>query len=480
MKKHKKASKWAVSTWTAALTILGVCYTPDELRAAPPSSTALGNGGEIFAVHTGSSNELLPDQPGADRAIAVLDVTRPGEETVRLAIPPTLGAAVESSAGLIYSRETGALNIVWQSEIAGESSVLVYRFDDSGFAESVDEVYYDPSGAHPMMELTHDEFHVEIDDTTELRAERQILHLVWPQDEGGQSTLGYTPVILMNGAYIGTQDTLSLPHLDADANESGDGSMAPILRVKVRDDDHDRLTLIFGSSQSGRVTAYNLEIVSMDVSHLGEIVRDFVRDEGFDPGEVASFIDGLGVRIISVGRTLRSRTLLTPTVLDFIAAGSQQWVQDHSAEYDVGDVEAFAFDLQQTTLALATGLLTPAPAAAAPKSVRAESVGSKFSGLVIDGGDLPGDDPSSAPTHFLELRFAVELPVPDSAGSTIELMTSEDGERFLAAWLDPEAPDVVRYVESQPDGTWSEPLMLELGSVGTIEDTRTLLQLRLR
>lgn len=455
--------------------------------ANPLRISALGNNSEVYTVHVGTLGEFFPEQSqgASDPSVVVLDIHRPEQASERHMVPATAGDEIETDVRLLYSKETGFLNVVWQSQAAGEAGagearVFLAHFDGSDWS-AVDEIYF--GTARPTIVATTDDFHVEVEDgTSSFHADRQILHLVWSQESGAQFELAYSPVILLNGVYIGTQEVLFLPHLDPDPNQAGDTPFSTV-QVSVKDNDElDRVTLTFASSASQRVTTYDIEIVRLEFVHFGDLVRELILgSEDFDPREISNFAEKLGVQLINIGhrRTLRSRSFLTPSVVDFVASGVTQYVLDHGTDYSVDDLELLANDLKNEVLTLTSSLYSP-PAVAATAQQPKRSVTAATSTVTLDAGDMIGDGSIAMPSHVLELRFAREMPLPPAANESSEmgLFTSDDGKRFLVAWLDDE--QVLRYVESTYDGDWSSPHVLQLNDNLTRDQALSLLEQRIR
>lgn len=471
---------------TTLLTILGLSTMPTWVSAAPLVSTALGNGGEIYEVRAGTYGELFPEDTNgtADRSVLALDVTLPGEATRRLVVPPTVGSETELSPKLLYSKESGAVNVVWTSLAGGEVSVHLTRFDGSDWSAGTDEIYFNPDGVVPLMALTEDELHLDLEGGASVDAERQVLHLVWPRVVDGQSMLAYVPAIVLNGDFLGVGETFDLPHLNPASDGPGHPEMAPTFFVSVADEDLDRVTLTFGSSESRRVTSYDVEVVPMEIVHFAELIREHILDsEDFDPTDVVGYADTLGTYLIDIGnrRNLRSRVLLTPSVLNYVASGTARWIRDNGATYDAGQLAELAADAGSEALRLATSLFssgTPVGESSGVKSLRTSD--SDTSALVIDVSGLLDGSESPIPSNLLELSFAVEVALPDSQGSEITLFTSDDGRKFLASWLDPGDPSVLWYVESGFGGSWQPYRKLQLGESLSLEQAHALLQQRIR
>lgn len=460
---------------------LGVFLIPLLASAAPLERSVLANDGTVYEVHSGLHVDLFPalDPAGAnaEESVLVLDITRPGETVERTIVPPTSGEEFEFSPGLLYSKETGQLNVVWESHQADEVSVLLARFDGVEWA-SIDEIFFDSAGHRPTIAVTTDAFHVDIEDGPSIDAERQILHLIWSQSEATEYQLGYSPVILLNGTYIGSQETLSLPHLNPDANQEGDATLPEMFQITVNDSDFDQVSLSFASSATRLATTYRIDITPMEVVHLGDLIRDFVLEgEGFNPQNIAAFADQLGITIIDTGRRrqFRSRSVLSSSVLDYVASGASRFVREHGVSYGDDQLATLADDVKQEILQLSSSLYFPASATTSQAKSKSSN-----SFLVINVSDALGDEASPARSHVLELRSAFEVALPDSGGNEMKLLTSDSGQDFLAAWPDAENVDLLWYVESKPDGTWSEAQALLLSDSLTLKQAHSLLAQRLR
>lgn len=275
-----------------ALLVTGLLLAfPSWGAAEDLSASVLGNSGEVYSVQAGSYGELFPggDEVEAGRPILVLDVLRPGGETERMIVPTTLGHEAESTPRLLYSKQGGRLNVLWASRIENEASLFLTRFDGDGWS-AVEELYFNPQGVVPKPALTTDALHLETADGEALDLERQTLHLVWPQVEEGDLTVGYMPIIFLNGRFIGWKEPFTFRHLDADANAVVTSLLPDILRVRAHAD-RDSVSLTFGSTASGRVTTLEIGLAPMELVYLGDTIHDLVMEMGFDPDDLASFAD---------------------------------------------------------------------------------------------------------------------------------------------------------------------------------------------
>src|SRR3954465_11076739 len=101
-----------------ALILAGTLALASSALAADRQA-ALGDSGEVYLVRTGSYGELFPGGTGADakNPVLALDIVRPGQAAQRLLVPGTDGADVESSPFELYESSSGALFLVWQSQI---------------------------------------------------------------------------------------------------------------------------------------------------------------------------------------------------------------------------------------------------------------------------------------------------------------------------------------------------------------------------
>ncbi len=458
-----------IMKWNKNRFLLGllIAALPSWASASPLARSALDTSGTAYLVQAGTYGDLIPEGDGAEAGgeLLVLDVFRPGQESERLIVPTTLGPEVESSPVLLYSREGDALDVLWQSRLDDEVAVHLTRFDGTAFSP-VEEVYFSPDGVVPKVAVTHDALHLEIGDDV-VRAERHIVHLFWMQEVDGVGLAHYTPVLFLDGAFSGWKEVFSFPHLNTDPNQVAHARLPELLHVATNGD-RDSVRLTFGSSASGKLTTYELEYLPMDVVYLSDLIRELALDADFDPGDISGFSGNMGAELIGVGLRARSRTHLTPEVLDFVATGLSERILETGADYGASDAEALAEDLRQHTLERLSGLFAPA-------AVAAKSSGSL---IEIDAGGLLGDEPGPAPNHILDLRVALERPVPEAGGRKLTVYTSDDGLELLAFWKD---RGVLWYVESRLDeDTWSEPRPLRLGEGLSLADARELLRQRIR
>jgi hypothetical protein len=444
------------------------------------SVSVLGNLGEVYSVQAGTYGELFPDgqAAGAEHPILVLDVLRPGSDTERQIVPTTFGLEVESAPRLLYSKLGERLNVVWASRIETETSIFLARFDRDGWS-AVEELYFHPGGVVPRPALTTDALHLETGDGEALDLERQTLHLVWPRVEEGEFTVGYMPILFLNGSFIGWKEPFTFRHLDGDANAAATAQLPDTLRVRPHAE-RDSVSLTFGSTAGGRVTTLEVGLVPMEMVYLSDEIHDLVLQLGFDPEDLASFADQLGVTIVGVGARGRGRSRLTLSLVDYVAAGVRNRVLDTGGSYAADQADLLADDLRAYALELTQSLFSPAVAGARTAKSRPTRDDSKSSSILeIDVSGVFEDDDSAPTSHVLELRSAVEWPLPDSGGAELTLFTSDDGVNLVAAWQDAAARKLW-YVESNLDFTWSEPQALDLGERLTLEQAHELLQKRVR
>lgn len=468
---------------TKTIVGLTLLILPSWLAAEALPDSVLGNAGEVLTVKAGTYGELFPggDELEAERPIVTLDILRPGESGERLIVPATLGWEVESSPALLFSKKRDVLNVLWTARLEKQVSLFLARLEDHEWSP-VAEIYSNADGVLPTVATTRDVFYYETGDQRVIDVERETLHLVWSQQGNGQSSVAYSPVLLINGALIDWKETFTFSHLDPDANEVVAGRLPAMMRVRASAAE-ESIAITFGSSDSGRITTLELELVPMEIVFLSDLVGELILESEFDPQNVNSFADTMGAELIGVGSRGRGRgrSHLTFSMFDFVATGIHNRIVETGADYSADEVDLLAADLRRYTMELTQSLLSPAVTAEPQARSRLLGSESKATPILEINVDEPVDEGQApAPmSHILELRSAVEWAIPDSQGARITVLASDDGLDLVAGWLDADGKKVW-YVESKPDLTWSEPKTLTLGEHLTLEKAAALLQARVR
>jgi len=451
-----------------SIAILALAALAPPALAETPSF--LGNQGEIYRVETGELGELFadPEHPSAHRPILALDVVGAEGQRELLAVPGTEGPGSDRLLVALYEKSTGLLEILHEvRDGKGRSSIALVNFDGETFSESWEIT----SAIHPLGEtrvaITHDSYELELADGDSIVASRRVIHVVQLEGRGEEAEVFYTPVILVEGSYIGWTETFSLTELAADA-ETTLKSEPPEELFETLDlattDNGRKVMVSFASSLDGSLSILEIGILPVELVHLSDEIRDHIVDltaDGIDPAEVSSLADDARNQIINVGYQMN----FNPDVIDYLASDTEAWIQESAESYG-DDLDALAQDLRDRTLDLVAALF------AVDLSYAEGEDGLPI--LEIDLGNLGDASPAS---QVLELRRPLHRTIPEIGLGELELHTSPDGRELAVSWYDAES-GALSYVESTADG-WTEPRTLELGDDLSRGEARTLLERRL-
>ena len=353
--------------------------------------------------------------------------------------------------------------MVWQSRLGKDLGLYTVNLDRGEWSD-IDEIYFSDTAARPRYVLTQDSFATVSETGGAQLVERHVLHVFRPRADA-LDAVEYTPIIFLNGRFVGSYEAFLFHHLNANANEPSAAALPEFLQVTANDS-QNVVSLVFGSAASGRLTTYQIGSLSLAYSNLGAEVESFVLTAGLDLDDLLSFAGQVGGHIIGIGRHSR----LSPAVLDYVAGQVEEWIVGSGAGL-AGQPDVLAAELRGLVLELSTSLVFGTGGTAATKS---------GSVLEIDLGHLGGDEPGPALIYAMDLRLATELPVPETGGKELSLYTSESGSSFVAYWTDQH--QTLWFVESRlgEDESWSPPKSILLGDQLSLEQARPLLRQRIQ
>jgi len=435
--------------------------------SAQLASKILGNDGVVFEVRTGAYGTLFPEV-GADVAAPVLalDVHGPNGST-RLLVPTTDDPAAEVLPRVFFDKRSGLLDLLWLTHTpAGASEIRGVRFDGNGWSDP-DTLYHHDAGVVPRVAITHGSYQVELPDGSASSADRVVLHLFWRDlGDDGAVTVFYSPVVFVQGVYIGWRDAVSLDDL-AGAGTGSEASLpealADVLTVQISDD-HKAVNVVFGSARIGDLRSLQIGIPPLELSLLGAAVRDVILASPFAAGDLSFYAGGMGAMIIHTGL----RMGLDPAIVEYVAAAVTAQIAASGGDEATLDPYALAGDMQAFADALTASLFgttLPAPAdGSAPE---------------LDVRGLVEDSASQATARMIELRAIADRGAPPTTlGADVQVLASDDGRDVLLRWLDAGGRGLW-YVESI-GGSWSEPRLLATGPELSLDEARELLLQRIR
>jgi hypothetical protein len=449
---------------TASLLALAVAAPASASRPLPTS--ALGGQGEVYRALTGSYETLFPGgalAPAGTRVLA-LDVIGP-EKVDRWVVPGTEGAEVETSAAVVFESRSQTLYVVWTTNFnLVNSRISVIGFHGGSWGEPI-EIVGDPFSlkSSPRIAVTRDTMVSTDSDGGPVTLDRTILHALWWEEGGLGERILYSPLVLVDGEFVGDKPLLALHSLDDAYPAEPSAAVTRELALAPALDEGDgpsRLLASFALPRSGRLTVVELEPVPLELARLADSARAHVVEVGARAcaGDTTVKIgDSARAHIVEVGRNdfhssvIRHVAASAAEALTSIELGQAcVSLEEHAAGAE-GLVIENAMD------ALRNGLLKKASPARAH--------------IVEVGRSVP-----QGTVHKIRVLQTADRPAPPSGAGETYVFASPDGRRSLVAWR---APLGVAFVESRGESSWSEPVLLRTDEQLDAEEAIALLRRRI-
>lgn len=451
------------------LQALGLAAAATALAAPAPADTprdaALGMTGEVYLAQSGPYAELFPEgtPPGdPDDPVLAVDVLVPGQPSERLLVPETEGAQSEGQPSLVFEDATESLFVVWESKEGPALSRINLVWLHGGTWSPVIEVSGDisPLKGPPQVALTRDAFEVEADGEISTH-ERTVIHVAWWEQapSAAEEEIYYTPIVLEDGAYLGSNPVYNLSELDPQpAPLAPAGLPSDLCRAPAVGFGRDARSVVvgFANPRSERFVSFEMQLVPGEISVLGRQLADFIlaHSELYTPADLSNLADRARAHFVDIGYRLH------PALAAYLAAK----IWDFILDFGPGD---------------------PGGASALADRARAHfvDIGARISGDggLAGGGAAAVDEilnlspgTGAAMDHALRLRLVASWSAPATGSGDTWIFLSEDGSNALVSWE--EAGDRL-YRETTGTG-WTEIHRLVLD--GSLDLTRAEQILRQR
>lgn len=458
-----------VKKLTFACTLAGGLLAASAFGAE--HSAALGSDGEVYMAKAGAYRDFFPkgNEAAAQEPVLVLEVQHPGEAPQRVLVPYTKDSDIESAPSVLFEEGSDTVYLVWAvRRVNSWNSTLMLASYADGKWSRLTYVTGNrfATKSSPQLTVTRDNFSVTGVDGQSVSRSRTILHLTWVEEAGAEDYhVLYSPVILVDGQYIGTNPIYSLSEL-ASSTLSGSPYAPPqslVLSPTVHSG-RDKRTIVvaFASAAERRITTLEIDSLPEELSSLGETAR---------------------ANIIEIGRTNYSAD--RPAFAEKIR---QTLVTNGGAFH--ADVIRYIADQVYEQILNDRGQ-TPGDLRSLGETARANiiEIGASFSGRGLrDRGDSSRakiqqvdpleEDPQGVPPHLIQLRVVSSRPMPQVGPDGLQLFLSESGEEVLFGWLGKDK-DRVYYRMSQDDG-WTTPREIKLSDSVTLEKAYQILEQRVR
>lgn len=436
-------------TWIRSLVIAGA-----GLLALPAfairQEAVLGNDGELYLVKTGTYGALFPAGHEADpgNSVLALEISRHGEAPQRVLVPDTSDKAFESSPAVFFETDSSTVFLVWESRLSStQFSVRLASFDGKNWVPTIEinnSTKSSPQIAATLQLATTRDSHKEKDaDGEPVVRHRTILHLTWSEESAGGLEAFYTPVILVDGTFIGSNPILTLNSFDRSDDQPASPVASELVRSPMVQAGDDRRTVVvsFTSAVTGRLIALEVDVLPTQIRRLADKARAYIIDLGAEQKPDV------------------------PTV----AAKARDFILSSSGEFQPEVARSLADLLYAHILAQdsSPGPVNELKPIADDARAYIIDLGAKFSsGRVLKSSparllqivEKPADDEENPPAHLLQVRTASSRPAPAIGGGIVRVFVSDTGTSLLVSWA---GKDRVYYRDSLGNG-WSDVRELKL------------------
>jgi hypothetical protein len=434
---------------------------PVATRAAVPAS-ALGANGEVYRAVTGTYGDLFPGGQEARHGAPVLALDVIGaNEVQRWIAPGTASDDIETSVAVVFERASETLYLVWSTNFnLVHSRISVIGFRDGAWGEPI-EIVGDPFSlkGSPRIAITRDTLVSRDAGGATSTHERTILHALWWEDGGLGERILYSPLILVDGVFVGEKPLIALDTLvETESLDSGAAVQRELALAPALDegDSPSRLVASFAVPRTSRFTVVELEPVPLELAALAGSARRQIVDATARAcaGDTTIRLgDSARAHIVVVGRND-----LHPSVIRHVASVTSEALDQVGLADACADPETLAAQAEDLVVesamdALRNGLLKKASPARAH--------------IVVVGRQEPG-----GALHKIRVQKTAERPAPLSAPSETYVFASRDGRRSVVAWRDPHG---VAFVESRTDAEWSDTTLLRTDELLDFDEALAIL-----
>ncbi len=423
----------------AALAALG----SPALVAEVPRDAALGLGGEIYVAKSGRCRDLFSDCAAAssNHPLIAIDVQPPGEPLRRLKVPETDGAAIEGQPALVFEDASNSLFVFWESKPQPQHSRVNLAWLKGGVWSQVFEVSGDiaPLKGPPQVSITRDDFEVVgAAGQPSVLHSRTVLHVAWWEKAASSEEVFYTPIFLIDGAYLGRNEVYNLSDLDASAVPQQHMMLpADLFRSPRMESGRDENSVVLGfvNKATERFLVFDARVLPAELGELadGTAARIEADEDLFSADGLVSLAEHARGHMIEIGHRLH------PGLLTFLADDVAADIRDTGLE--TGSVVSLAEHARGHMIEIGArvfgeGGLAGGDAATVSRvlEIRAPAVGG------VEGRP-----------HHVWLRLVNERRAPGVGAGPIWIFLAEDGRRAVVSWSETGA---LRYRESR-DAGWT-------------------------
>jgi len=437
----------------SALSLLcaALCFALPAAAQSP--ETAVGAEGEVYSIHQGAYGELFPGVGlvPEENSVLALEIARQTEPSELILVPGTESADEEDSASLLFEDDTETLFVLWQTK----KNLIHSWLNLSGYSEGtwteVAEITGNPFGwkSSPQLEISRDSFHTEEPDGTLRTWKRTVAHLIWWEESLAGPEVFYSPVVLIDGSYIGWNPVYKLEDLvAATAGPAPREINLPLAEATKVEAGKDRQSVVVGfvHKGTGEVISLSIDTIPGELSYVADKIRNQIIDVGrtLFPDQPSALADKVRNQIIDVGL----RCGMHPAIATYAADQAQASVAAASPRVPI---ESLADDIRNQIIDVGARL--------PERGIGHEAAISKIQVVEVERPATGGSAANGSPTNLIRVIRAATRATPETGTTENHLYLSPSGEDALVAWSE---DGQIFYRESRGEG-WSTVRRLGIG-----------------
>lgn len=463
--------------------VLGLALLLMQTLSASAAQSVLGSDGRLFTLREATYGDVeIVSDAAAENPVLVLDIQSSDGVRTSTVVAGTEGPDIENFSFLSHEPSQDAVYVLWERRtnlIHSQVIMASYRGGEWSDEIAISDRRFSWKSS-PVLVASRDSFHqpeqVEGNGLEAASVQRTILHVLWTEDRPERRVTVYSPIVLINGSYVGNIGRIVLDDLvtDGSGGTALDGLLiSPSLKLSGQ----GKITLGFVTgSDEGRIATFRISVLSGEMSAMADDLRSHLIDFGArydisDPEDVQRAGDDLRSHLIDFGA--RFDRPLVRHVADDLRSHLIDFGARSEGSPPGTDAQALADELRSHLIDFGFRLDNRGVAATSDRP--RQQVDSRISESVPN---FETGAPSPV-SQILQIESTAVLPVPAIPRQVedAQLFVSPDGNSALVAWA---AEGAVQYMETDSSSEqWSEVRTLRLDEQTSLSNALTILENRM-